>query len=94
MIGKRIGIEENIIYVQLKEEILKTKNIINLHVTLNDSDGKIIGEITDIKDGIAYINLLGELINDKFVFGVIRRPSFASKVTLIDPSDVSKIISV
>ena len=94
MIGKIIGIEENIIYVQLKEEILKTKNIINLHVTLNDSDGKIIGEITDIKDGIAYINLLGELINDKFVFGVIRRPSFASKVTLIDPSDVSKIISV
>ena len=28
MIGKIIGIEENIIYVQLKEEILKTKNII------------------------------------------------------------------
>lgn len=94
MIGKIIGIEENTVYVQVKEDVLKNKNIISLHTILSDSDGKIVGEITDLKDGIAYINLLGELIDDKFVFGVIRRPSFASKVTLIDPSDVSKIISV
>jgi len=94
VIGKIIGIEENTVYVQVKEDIIKNKNLISLHVVLEDPDGKIVGEITDLNNGIAHINVLGELINDKFIFGVIRKPSFASKVTLIDPTNINKIISI
>ena len=95
MIGKIISIEENTVYVQLKDDLLKNKNLISLHVVMEDDEERLVGEITDIKDGVAYINLLGELKeDDKFVFGVIRKPSFASKVTLIDPSKINKIISI
>ena len=95
MIGKIISIEENTVYVQLKDDLLKNKNLISLHVVMEDDEERLVGEITDIKDGVAHINLLGELKeDDKFVFGVIRKPSFASKVTLIDPSKINKIISI
>ena len=80
MLGKIIGIEEDTVLVKLNIDLDKFQNLVNLHVVMEDADKIMVGEITDIKDGIAYVNLLGEIINNKFVFGVIRKPSFASSV--------------
>ena len=47
----------------------------------------------DIKDEIAYINLLGELINNKFVYGVIGKPSFGAVTKIVSKEKVPLIIS-
>lgn len=83
MLGKIVGIEENVVLLKLAIEIDKFENLINIHVIMDDGKRKVVGEIINIKDNIAYINLLGEFINDKFVFGVIVKPSFSSVVKLI-----------
>jgi hypothetical protein len=92
MLGSIIGIEENTVLLKLNIELDKFENLINIHVIMEDEKRKIIGEITDIKSGIAYINLLGEIINNKFVFGVIVKPSFSSSVKLISKEKIPMII--
>ena len=93
MLGKIVGIEEDTILVKLNIDLNSFGNIVNLHVVMEDSSGILVGEISDIKDGIAYINLIGEIINDNFVFGVMRKPAFSSSVKLISKEKIPMIIS-
>lgn len=94
MLGNIISIEENTVLLRLNIELEKFENLINVHVVLDDEKRKIVGEITDIKEKIAYINLLGEIVNDKFVFGVIVKPSFSSTVKLISKEKIPMVIGV
>lgn len=94
MLGHIVGIIDEQILLKLAIDITKFENLVNVYVIIEDNNKKIIGEIIDIKDGIAYINLLGELINDKFVFGVMTKPSFSSTVKLISKEKVPMIISI
>lgn len=93
MIGKIIAVEENLVYVELELELDKFKNLIQLYVSIQDGNSSnIIGEIIAVKDNIATINLVGELIDDEFIAGVIRKPSFGSKVKLVSKSKIPLII--
>ena len=91
MLGNIIGIEENLVLVKLADAA--NANLSNMYVTLENSENICVGEIGDIKDGIAYINLLGEIIDSKFVFGVIRKPLMNSNVKLIPEDKIPAIIS-
>ena len=93
MIGSIIGIEENTVLINLNIDLNKIQNLIGLMVIMEDQDKKIIGEIANIKNNIAYINLLGEIRNDKFVSGVINKPSFSAVIKLISKEKISMIIS-
>lgn len=92
MLGTITGIEENLILLKLNVELDKIQNLINMYVVFEDEQKLIVGEIVDIKDGIASVNLLGEFINEKFIFGVIRKPSFGSTVKLISKEKIPLII--
>ena len=94
MLGTIIGINEDTVFLKLAINLNEFQNLINLHVIMEDGDNMIVGEIVDIKDGIAYINLVGELVNNNFVFGVIKKPSFGARVKLISKEKIPMIISV
>lgn len=94
MLGTIIGIEENIVLIRLNIELDKYQSLLNLHVIMEDRQNKIVGEIDNIKDGIAYVNLLGEFKNNEFVFGVIKKPSFGATVKLISKERIPLIIGV
>ena len=94
MLGNIIGIVENEVQLKLAIDVSQFENLINIHVIMEDGERKLVGEIIDIKDGIAYINLLGEIVNDKFVFGVIVKPSFSSTVKLISKEKIPMIIGI
>lgn len=94
MLGNIIAIEENIVSIKLNIDLSKFQSLINLHVVLQESDRTVVGEIIDIKDGIAYINLLGEFINNKFVYGIIKKPGFSATVKLVSREKIPSIISI
>lgn len=94
MLGNIIGTEENFVLIKLAVDINQFENLINIHVVIDDGNRQIIGEIIDIKDNIAKINLLGEIIDNKFVFGVIVKPSFKSRVSIISKEKIPMIIGV
>ena len=93
MLGTIMGVENNIVHLKLALDLSKTGSLINHHTIMEEDRYKIVGEITDIVGDIAHINLLGEIINDKFVFGVIHKPSFGAKVTLVEQDKIPVIIS-
>ena len=94
MLGNIIGINDNEIILKLTVDVSKMANLISTHVIMEDSERQCIGEITDIRDGVAYINLLGEILDGSFVFGVINKPSFGSIVKLVSKEKVPIIIGV
>lgn len=94
MIGEVIGVEENIVLVKIREEIIKKQELIHHYISLKNEDRNIVGEIINIKDNIADVNLVGELYGHQFTFGVIAKPGFASEVNLVSEENVKDIISV
>ena len=94
MLGAIIGIEEDTVLVKLNIDLNKFQNLVNLHVVMEDANDMLVGEIVDIKEGIAYVNLMGQIINNEFLFGVMRKPSFGASVKLISKERIPMIISV
>lgn len=94
MLGKILAIDEKTIELELQVNISEIKNIIDLYVLISDGSKNFIGEVSNIKNNKAYINVIGEIINNNFVYGFSNKPSFASKVNIIAPSFVNKIIGV
>lgn len=94
MLGKITGIEENVVLVELNPEVLKTQTLANHHLVMEDPDKMVVGEVINIKGGVAYVNLIGEFINEKFVGGVIRKPSFGATVRVVSNEKVPLIIGI
>ncbi len=94
MLGKIVGIQENTVYLKLNVNLSEMQSIINLYVLLEDKERKMIGEIVDIKTDIANINLVGEFIDDKFLFGVSKKPSFSASSKLISKEKMNSILGM
>ena len=94
MLGKIIGIGENSVLLKLGVKLDEVQNLINLYVLLEDKEKKIIGEISEIKEDIATINLVGELTNDKFIYGVSKKPSFNATSKLISKEKMNGILGM
>ncbi len=94
MLGNIIGYYNNELLVRLSIELDKFQSIINLYVIIQDQNDNYVGEITNVKDNIAYISLLGEFKNDRFVSGVIKTPSFSATIKLISKERMNLIIGL
>ncbi len=94
MLGKIVSIDEKVIELELELNVAEIKNIIDLYVLISDGSQNFVGEISNIKNNKAYINIIGEIINNNFIYGFSNKPSFSSKVNIIAPSFVNKIIGV
>lgn len=94
MLGKISGIEENIVLVTLNPEILKMQTLANHHLVFEDKDKMVVGEVINIKEGVAHVNLIGEFVGDRFIGGVIRKPSFGATVRVVSNEKIPLIIGV
>ena len=94
MLGTIIGIEEETVLLRLSIDLNTFQSLINMHVVMEETNNMLVGEITDIKSGIAYINLVGEIKDNEFVFGVVKKPSFGAHVKLISKEKIPMIIGI
>ena len=82
MLGNIIEISGNKIVIYKNSE--EKNDIINLFVKIVDENKIFIGEIVGLTVQNVEINLVGEIIDNKFIYGVNRKPSFTAKVYLLD----------
>lgn len=93
MIGKIINIEDDFVIVKLGIDISKqTQNLVNIHVIFENNNEKIVGEIRNISLDIAKIVVVGQIIDDRFVPGGIKKPSFSSDVRVIKMDELELIL--
>ena len=91
MFGNIIDIDDNkITLVNLKQEA--ETNILNYHVIFAENDRKVVGEIVGINNEVIKILLVGEIKNDIFTSGVIKKPSFKTPARLIYKSELELIL--
>ncbi len=92
MLGKIIYMSDNIAHVQIASGVQVATNLINFYVVLEDEHHKIVGEIEDISENIIKVHFLGELYSNKFVSGVLQKPSFSSKVRMITKDEMNCLV--
>ncbi len=89
MLGKILTINKNSTVVKLNPEILsKASDLINVHVVFEDPDKKILGEVDSILEDTMKISFLGELTENDFVGGVIKKPSMEANVRVINDEEL------
>ena len=92
MFGKILYISDTEAHVEIPKDGSLSTNIMNMHVIFEDEKKKILGEVEDISSEIIKIRFLGEIVNNKFVGGVIRKPTFNSSLRLINQEEVALIL--
>ncbi len=85
---------ENSVLVELVENIPTQQSLIHKYAMLDDENHKLIGEIVQQKKEVIFINLLGELVNQKFIFGTTIKPSFQALVSLLTEEAISILIGM
>lgn len=94
MLGNISSIVDNTVIVDLKIDLQKVDNLINRYVVIKSTEEVIVGEIIDIQENQAYITIVGSIVDNEFVFGVINKPSFNSTVKLIQENKMNSIIGI
>jgi len=92
MLGRIIEIIDNTVDVELVIDINSQTNLIGLHAVFEDSNSKIIGEITNINKTHMKINIVGELVGTNFTPGFNSKPSFNSNVRIIRLDELETIL--
>ncbi len=92
MLGKIVSIVDSTVTVKLSINIDNQVNLVNLHVVLEDGETKIVGEIEDIDQINAKINIVGEFVNGVFLPGFSKKPAFKSTVRLIKQDELALIL--
>ncbi len=92
MIGKIYSIEENYVFVDLAIDISTQENLINVHVVFEDGANRVVGEIQKIDKTVAKIGIVGEIIEDRFIPGINKKPSFRSKIRIINLEELYMVL--
>lgn len=92
MFGKIIYISDNVAHIEIPDGTPVAENLMNMHVIFEDDKKKILGEIEDISEKLIKIGFLGEIVNGRFVGGVIRKPTLSSKIRVITKEELALII--
>ena len=93
MIGKIEEIVNSTVTVNLEIDITEQPNLVGLHVVFDDGSGKlIIAEIANVNKKIMIANIVGEIDDGTFIPGSGAKPSFKSKVRLIEMKELELLL--
>lgn len=92
MFGKIVYISDTIAHIEVPDGSLINMDLMNMHVVFEDKERKVLGEVEDVSEKIIKVNFLGEIIDGKFVGGVLRKPTLEAKIRLVN-SDELKLIT-
>ena len=89
MVGKIVYISNTLAHIELESV---SSNLMNMHIIFEDGNRKIIGEIEDIDGVKVTVHFLGEILNDRFLAGLIMKPSLNSKIRLITEEELKYLV--
>ncbi len=91
MFGQLLDAYDNYAILENKTGQIET-NYLNLHVIFNDNNKKVVGEIVSIDKNTIKVLLIGEIIDDVFVNGIVRKPNLSNGCRIIYKSEVELLI--
>lgn len=91
MFGNLLRIDGNCLIL---ENLTHKVNLscLNFHVIIPEKDRNVVGEILHISEDEIVINLVGEIINNKFTLGMTRKPNDAVNIRFLYKSELELLI--
>ena len=94
MFEKIIYIGENDARIKIKDDVLITTDIMNMPLVIEDSKKKILSEVRALNEKEVSVRLLGEIVGDKFVGGVLRKPSLDASIRTLNDDEYALILNL
>jgi DNA helicase HerA-like ATPase len=92
MFGKIVYLTDTLAHIEIPEGTPVAENLMNMHVIFEDNNKKIVGEVADIDTKIVKVRFLGEVVDGKFIGGVIRKPTLQARLRVISKDELSIIV--
>lgn len=92
MFGKIVYISDNVAHIEIPAGTPVAMNLMNMHVIFEDDKKKILGEVEDISKELIKVRFLGEIVNNRFVGGVIRKPTLSSNIRIISNEELKLVV--
>ena len=90
---------KNILYVgdvdveiALKEDAVVNTDIMNMPIVLVDSEKSILAEIKEMNPKSVKAKMLGELVDGKFIGGILRKPNLSATIRSLTPDELKYIV--
>lgn len=78
--------------ILLRRDILVNGDIMNMPIVIEDSTKSILAEIKDMFTDSVKAKMLGELVNGKFIGGILRKPGLDSKIRSLSEEELNYIV--
>ena len=91
MFDRVLYIGDTDVEISLKANITLS-DIMNMPIVLEDENKCILAEIKDMNPDRVKAKMLGELVGDRFIGGILRKPSLNSKVRSLTENELSYIV--
>ncbi|MCI6265500.1 MAG: ATP-binding protein [Erysipelotrichaceae bacterium] len=88
MLGKIISIMGDVVRIKLEANLYDLDNLMGKNVIFEENEAKIVGEILEGDSTYLDINLIGEIILGKFIYGSIVKPSFRTPCRIITTEEL------
>ena len=92
MLGKIVEVRDELVRVKMSIDIKMQPSLSNLHVICEEDNKKIVGEIISIDEEYLDVNIIGEIIDGRYLPGVQKKPSFKAKVRIIGLDELTLIL--
>ena len=88
MLGKIVRIIGDVVRIQLVVNLYELDNLMGKNVIFQENNFKIVGEILEGDSTYLDINLVGEIVQNKFIYGSIVKPSFRATCRIITTEEL------
>lgn len=78
--------------IKLNENEVVTTDIMNMPLVLEDSEKSILAEVKELLDKEVKVKLLGQLVDNKFIGGILRKPNLNAKIRSLTTEELSLIV--
>ncbi len=94
MIGDIVYISDNVAHIKIANWSHIAADMMNMYIIFEDPKKRILGEVEDMDDKLIKVRFLGEITNNQFIGGVIRKPALSARIRLIRKEELALIVGV
>lgn len=91
MFGKILYISDSIAHIGIPDGTPVNMDLLNMHIVFEDGERKVLGEVEDVSDTVIKVHFLGVIENNKFIGGVLRKPTLEAKIRLVTDEELRLI---
>ena len=88
MFGKILNITDSKIEIEINKNGEIIPDLLNKYIVFEDNGQRILGEVRNVKNDTIIVDLKGELIENKFIAGTVKKPTLLSKIRSVTEEEL------